>query len=756
MHMQRKEENDTTLLDEALQNMHILRQRENLKVTSFYNCLPFNSSNDNNTPVPSSENIYVQQEESPYEAECVSSSPNTLHINIFLLDPFLSHLQQKGMKRTTYNTTTTTTHSSPPTFIFQKQIHQGLCKVYTLIQKELFPSYSKLQFPKYHSWFIGGQGLYEGFGLQYINHGDMKQEDVLHLHGCVYYGSHPYPDQWYTIALAHQLSNDLLKKYNIHVAIECWDGQDGQILLIESSADNNYDNEDYHLETSSDFPSWINDSSNSMMEHNTYHKMKRRVYVMQGDVYVIHPSSSIMNQKTTTSSLQKGFISTLSRSESLWILAQQYMLQQSTIISSKSLKGRIDPFLKVLQGGSMASSQLQHSTRSTIQNTSPSWLHTAAIILPQTIAQIIHVRPDLIPCAIHSFCIHGPWKLGYRMNEKLKDTREDSSFDYYYFPFENLLITKMTVSKTLYSMLLTGGGDIVPPMKKIPSHYKSIESNRIRKQYTKQKEDIDVYFRHAFECGVRLSLGFEWLMSSSPSSLHRHPSFPRREGISMQDRIQYHASIHTMAGGNHDWIQQAWKLGPNVCNKDDDISDLVHCPMYDLEIRHGGISPISYPYQSVSLQIQQVLRQIESSMNVEEEWMMFPVPLIDELDSDTWMDDMDKQLELESSHYMNHLNTFNDSNVTLPVRIHSDSEMMTPGLDTNENELKKLFQTESCLNDTKEIQQNTFEQTISTDTIIDGMEIKEEEAEEEEDLCIDSQVFLSMMFQVLQMKDIEE
>jgi len=169
-------------------------------------------------------------------------------------------------------------------------------------------------------------------------------------------------------------------------------------------------------------------------------------------------------------------------------------------------------------------------------------------------------------------------------------------------PFENLVYTFVTISKTLYAMLLTAAGQLPPPLK-TPKHYKSVELNRIKRQ-CKNGGVAYAHFRHAVEAGVRLALGFEWIMttprdadqSQSGGVNHRHRDDHSLISCSAEERIMQHAArVDVEAGGDAEWIKDAWAAGPNATRSEDDINSLIKCPVWNPEVVKGGICPISHP-----------------------------------------------------------------------------------------------------------------------------------------------------------------
>ena len=432
----------------------------------------------------------------------------------------------------------------------RKKLLQSLALLHSIIHSKLIPSYNK-RYP--HRWFSGGEGL--SFGLHCKDDPTSSVNSIPHLRARVSYGPHPL-DEIYAIAMMKCISNDLLQ-YNMDVAIECWDVDDGQILLIEGS--------EY-------LPAWVDDEIG-------VEAMAHRVYIVHGKVHIIPPS--IISNDLPGGDYNKYV---LSRREALDALIQcetnhTYTLDKdwSLIDFNAAIKKRIAPFCKAI------SCAMDESTRRSILKES---LHTAAIVLPLHLAIMIRYRPDLVATAIASFCQHTSEE-NNTMPGIASDCEEET------VSFENLVHVKIIMPKTLYAMLLSGAGHLPPPIR-IPKHYKSMELNRIKRQ-CKNGGKAYAHFRHALEAGVRLALGFEWLIKSDrgKSAKTNTKSIPIMSCSSEERIMQHIARIDVEAGGDAEWIKSSWMAGPNATDAENDIGALVNCPVFYPEIVQGGMCPIS-------------------------------------------------------------------------------------------------------------------------------------------------------------------
>jgi SGT1 protein. len=248
-----------------------------------------------------------------------------------------------------------------------------------------------------------------------------------------------------------RISSDLLCYYNQNVAIECWDIDDGQVMLIGGA---------------NDLPFWVDDEIG-------VEAMAKRVYIVNGQIQLL-PPCYIGNNSYGSQESRGKYI--LTRKESLDALMDLMSIKSSQERDSKvlalnrAIQKRLDPFCKVIS----------HATDSTttpaIRHLLVEYLHTAAIVVPMHLALVLQQRPDLIPVAILTFC--------RRVSENGIAAAHNSvggkTASHDAIPFENLVFTKIMIPKIIYAMLLTAAGQLPPPMK-TPRHYKSVELNQIKR-----------------------------------------------------------------------------------------------------------------------------------------------------------------------------------------------------------------------------------------------------------------------------------
>lgn len=482
----------------------------------------------------------------------------------------------------------------------RKGLLRKLASLHTIIHSNILPTCNK----NYrHCWFVGGSGI--SFGLHCCE-GDSEERGIPHLRAVVHYGPHPL-DELVAIAIMMRVSADLIRYYNHYVAIECWDVDDGQIMLIEGAE---------HL------PTWVDDEIG-------VEGMAKRVYIVNGQIQLLpcyyKGISDGSNESTkgryilTRKESLNALIDLMSRS----IKSPPCQEQDSDVLAfNRFMQKRLEPFCKAISLKKDSSTQTRHLL--------VEYLHTAAIVVPMHLAIVLQYRPDLIPVAILTFC-----RRVSKDATTVHEVMDANAAQYDTIPFENLVYTKIMIPKILYAMLLTAAGQLPPPMK-TPRHYKSMELNRIKRQ-CENGGMAYAHFRHAIEAGMRLSLGYEWIAKRNDSDfLISRPLVC----CSAEERIMNHTSrIDIEAGGDGLWIQSSWDVGPNNSLIEDDIGPMIKCPVWYPEIVQGGICPISNPGKSVAQHLSDAFK-FARKKNVDSNDLLrlFPIPRDSQVDSDDWLD----------------------------------------------------------------------------------------------------------------------
>lgn len=186
-----------------------------------------------------------------------------------------------------------------------------------------------------YPWMTGGDGPV--FGIH-------ATEGIPHLRAVCRYGV-SVADEWNLIALVQEFSAQ-----NEEVAVECWDLDDGQVLLIQSALE---------------LPSWVDEIG---PEH-----CRRRCWIRKGKLCLIQPKET---RQLQTLSLQSALSLLASTSESS---------TEQVVIPS-----RVNQAIRTA---------IQHYCKK-----SASLHHTAAVAVPRAVAALIKSRPDLAAAACNAFC----------------------------------------------------------------------------------------------------------------------------------------------------------------------------------------------------------------------------------------------------------------------------------------------------------------------------------------------------------------
>ena len=452
----------------------------------------------------------------------------------------------------------------------RQSLHLTLTRAHSIIHDELLPRYRKCYA---HSWYTGGSN--PNFGLHVDSIDSEDEFAVPHLRAVVRYGPLTI-DLYHALAIVYLLTKDLCSEYDLNFACECWDIDEGQVLLVEGAEF---------------LPEWVEDKVGVT-------GMRHRVYVVKGDLVLIPPKWKF------------GSDWNLPRSLSLKLLAEGMNTAMKPINTrngsmtqdpdwthpplTKMLLGRLRVHLSLL---TMNESDDRQRLKQR-QLMSDDW-HTAAVTVPLSVAFMLRCRADIVPCAIFMFCHMAPRLQRSKYRQSTESDNTDASMTT--IPFENLVSIILTIPKTMYAMLLTGAGLLPPPMK-IPKGYSSFEVRRWKRNNPHKTEDKKK-FRHALEVGMRLTLGMEWILQGHGE----RKDTSRIQTFSVEERVsEFHIRADVNAGGNGAWIRESWKAGPRAILKyrDSDvwkgrdavdITTLLKCPVWDPEILKGGMCPLTHP-----------------------------------------------------------------------------------------------------------------------------------------------------------------
>jgi len=549
----------------------------------------------------------------------------------------------------------------------RSNLHRKLASIHSILHTKLLPHY---QNHYSHTWFAGGEGITFGLHCSSNSEGEEEGKDsVPHLRAVVHYGPHPC-DEYFAVAIVFQITKDLHKIHSVRTAATCWDADDGQILLIEGA---------------DTLPSWVDDDIGVT-------GMANRVFVVAGEIILLPPrfQSAYDCLKSAGCLTTREALSILIRYSTMIDTEPTFRKEMVLKELNEAVTRKIDPFCRVIQEGLK-----DVHVRKTLKE----YIHTAAVVLPLNLALLIQQRPDLIPCAILTFCKLSPSGIADTSNKKSGGQRNDSSASKEeLMPFENLVFTTITLSKTLYAMLLTAAGKMQPPIK-IPKRYKSIELNRMKRQVA--SGDVFQYYRHALEAGVRLALGFEWLSQDNPVQQYDSsaPNYSAQGGVREQPKedatvtlsttenrmMCHHTRIDVEAGGDGEWIRKAWAAGPNLTRSENNISALVKCPVWYPEIAKGGIDPIQNPGKAISAHIRETFLRVQKEETTSKGILhKFPLPRICDVDSDSWID-MDSIEALENKMKNVTHNRNSKTKMQEDPSINGDVLLGTHKIEKNEN-----------------------------------------------------------------------
>lgn len=444
-----------------------------------------------------------------------------------------------------------------------------------------------------YPWQLGGEGLAFGAECQSIDNSDGTA--VPHLRAVLRYG-HCIADEWCAVAVMYHLMEVLQTRHNIRVAVEMIDADDGQFLLIEAA---------------DALPDWVDELGVDGMRH--------RAWLLDGSVRLLTPSLG--------NDSDGGRMSQVEALQSLQSLPSNVIVAPNAV--QELIVAKIQPFLEAIKCGA------SHST-----TRSPSvsdHLHRAAMVLPLNVAILVRNRPDLIPAAVHAFCRHEGQqpKSDTKLQQSVRISKNFAGSEI--VAFERLVTTVVTLSRTMYAVLLTGEG-LIPPPFSIPKEYRSVELNRMRRRL--KNDALTDRFRHALEGGIRLTRGFEHLLGRASSSSGFDATKGSDDVLSLGDseqRVCLHWSrLGNEVGIGREWILQAWQEGPNGSSDDKRcIDEFLKCPVYRPELTRGGLWPLSHPGKMAQEVALGLFRTVTKSCLTEAD---FPMTREDEVDGDKWID----------------------------------------------------------------------------------------------------------------------
>ena len=481
-----------------------------------------------------------------------------------------------------------------------------------------------------------------------------------HLRAIFQYGN-CINDMWRCISLILQITTELADA-NLNCAVECWDINDGHILLIEAAE---------HL------PSWVDDD---VLQGGVGgpEGMKNRCWIVNGKVHLIPPDK----QCNTTSTMNEK-IDLLPRCEALTRLLDSFDKDPDGLSTSAS-----DSVQNSIQHRIDRTDYTARNSDVSRDDVSSSHWHVAAAALPSSVAYFIQKHPSLVPFIIDSFCENAPKYLKHRKRKNLnkaggdsldaKVTDEEISMKQKalnqqnvlgkLFPFEQIVAVPITTTRANFAELVSGRGVI--PAFPVPTEYRTVELKRFHRQLCKtalsDNDEKRNPFERAISLGIRLCAGLEWLSTSEQSDKCSQSACEDPDNIQMESlgdverrlrlfwtRIDAEASAD-LSQNNHvedemsDWIDKAWEAGPkNISHIECDkkflsaLEVMSKCPIFDPELSKSSKKepcPITKPGMSLRVIIQSGMKNALKWQCNEYNEGYFPTPRSTQLDSDGWME----------------------------------------------------------------------------------------------------------------------
>lgn len=539
-----------------------------------------------------------------------------------------------------------------------------------------------------------------------------------HLRAIFRYGN-DINDMWRCISLILSISIELANA-NLTCAVECWDVNDGHILLIEAAE---------HL------PSWVDED---VLQGGVGgpEGTVNRCWIVDGQIHLIPPCAS--NNKHAMS---KKKVDLLSRCDALVALLVSFNNDSdgSSTLASEAVQ---DAIQHRINRTDYSARRNDESPSVTSTNQSSSHWHTAAAALPASAAHFIEKHPSLIPLIIDSFCNNAPKYLKERKLERKrsrnKSTNESSNGSCqetatadeqnmkrdslgHLFPFEQIVAIPITMTRANFAELVTGRG-IVPSFP-VPREYRTVELKRFHRQLGQTSygglEDEKTNrnpFERAVDVGVRLCTGLEWIVHAAEQkdSLPCPAVEDEDDELLLQSlgdierrlrlywtRIDAEASVGNLQHENEEteanhWIEQAWQAGPKDTNHSkcdklflSALESMSKCAVFHPELSKS-LRDEPCPITRPNMSLRDIARSgIKNALKWQREQYNeshFPTPKLCQLDSDAWMEiESMEELEEEMKHLSSATNKEMDSKPDnkKPRRTTRRSRRNHPSLDNN-------------------------------------------------------------------------
>ena len=251
--------------------------------------------------------------------------------------------------------------------------------------------------------------------------------------------------------------------------------------------------------------------------------------------------------------------------------------------------------------------------------------HTTAVAVPRKFAQLLSKRPDLVHVFTQSFHKHVEDDIPPKLSSRLREL-DDWGW------------TTVTLSRTNYAMMRTlTAPPHWPTTEALPTL--PVEAKRLKRTCQNQATP---HLQHALELGVRLVIGYLWLVvDGNDDSIPPPASLEQR--LAYWSRVVGQCSTTSSVDKNNDnddksnlntttnWILEAYQQGPN--HSDIDLQPILKCPVFPEE-QESCWTARSHPEISLSSQLK--LSSVEDNDDDEECYRQPPRPE-DVDDESTWM-----------------------------------------------------------------------------------------------------------------------
>ena len=276
-------------------------------------------------------------------------------------------------------------------------------------------------------------------------------------------------DEWQLIHVLLQYSC-----HNPNVAMECWDGDDGSVLLVQAA----------HA-----LPEWVDQLDG-----------RHRCWIYQGQVRLIPPLSSGSAAATTMSPEEESYGEGSSSSPPLSSTGTIRVDQALHYLATATTH---EPSLTAVE------QRITHIIEDTIHNRVTNAIHThrAAVFVPRSVATVVlQQNPQLVNSIVHAFLEQA------HHQSPPPTTESDSRSELASFALEEKkkwVWTTHTFGRTQYAMLRHTVSPNWPSPNAIPTQYQSA----VAQNDTGPTKSRDYsHLQHGVAVGVRLVAGLEHLL----------------------------------------------------------------------------------------------------------------------------------------------------------------------------------------------------------------------------------------------------